>query len=462
MTQTVQIAEKTQMPATWRGEMSGLLRLGVPMGATQLAQFAVFTIDVVMIGRLGAVDLAAASLGAVFFFGLWMLGAGPVMAVAPLISQALGANKHDRHDARITVRMTLWLLAMMTPFVIALCVFAEPLSLALGQDAEVARRGAKYAFILALCWPFSLAVTALRNFLAAIGKTAIPFVLVMMGTLMNGLLNYVFIFGHFGAPRLELVGAGIASLIATLINLLMFIAYIRMDKHAREFDVFERFWNPHWDRLKEIFRLGWPISITTFFEGMLFNSAVFIVGIIGVAEQAAYNIGLNVASLAFMFPFGLSMAGSVRMGLAVGAGNRGAMKRVSVTTILACIVGIGFAAIPIALFPDMVSGLYLDTSKPDSAQVVALVATFLPIAAGFMLFDSVQVAANQLLRGLKDVRWPMALTGFSYWMVGFPVAYWLGLHTDFGARGVWYGLLAGLSTASVLLGYRLWRLVWRA
>ena len=453
--------EKTQMPQNWRAEMDALLRLGIPMGLTQLAQFFIFTIDVIMIGRLTPEDLAAASLGSVYFFGLWMLGAGPVMAISPLVSQALGANKHERRDARKSVRMSLWLLAMLTPCVIGLCSFSEPVFLALGQDPAVSAKAARYTFILGLCWPFALGVMALRTFLATIGKTKLPFIFVMLTTLINAALNYVFIFGHFGAPRLELFGAGVASLIASALNAVMFVAYIRMDKDAREFDVFERMWKPDWPRLLEVVRLGIPISVTTMFEGMLFNAAVFIVGVIGVAQQAAYQIGLNVASLAFMFPFGLSMAGSVRMGLAKGAEDTAAMKRVALTTLAASVAGIGVSAIPIAMNPDFISSIYLRLSDPQNVEVIALVASFLPIAAAFMFFDAVQVAANQMLRGLKDVTVAMILTGISYWLIGFPVAYYLGLHSLVGAKGVWYGLLAGLTAASVLLGARLWWLVWR-
>jgi len=453
--------EETEMPATWGGEMRALLWLGIPMGLAQLAQFFVFTIDTIMIGRLGKEDLAAASLGTVFFFVLWMLGAGAVMALSPLVSQALGKNKHERHDARISVRMSLWLLALLTPFVIILCAFAEPISLALGQDPIVAEKAARYTLILAFCWPFALATMALRTFLAAIGKTIMPFVFAMLTTVINAALNWVFIFGNVGAPRLELVGAGIASLIASILGFAIFVGYIFWDKHAREFHIFERFWNPHWTRLKDVIKIGAPISVTTLFEGMLFNAAVFIVGIIGVAEQAAYQIGLNVASLAFMFPFGLAMAGSVRIGLAAGAGNHPAMKRAATTTLVASVLGIGISAIPIAMNPDFISAIYLRMSDPDNVQVIALVASFLPIAAAFMLFDAVQVAANQLLRGLKDVTAAMLITGISYWLIGFPVAYYLGLHTDLSARGVWFGLLAGLAAASVLLGARLYWLVWR-
>lgn len=453
--------EKTEMPKTWRGELSALLALGIPMGLAQLAQFFVFFMDVVMIGRLTPEDVAAASVGSVFFFSLWMLGAGPAMAISPLVSQVLGADKNERRDARRSVRMTIWALIMLTPIVIAICLIAEPISLAFGQDPAVARKAAGYTLLLGLCWPFALIVNALRNFLAAIGKTRIPFILVMATTAINIALNWIFIFGNLAAPRLELIGAGIASLIASVISLAMFVIYIRLDPLAREFNVFERFWTPDWDRLKTVVALAWPISITTMFEGMLFNAAVFIAGAIGVIEQAAYQIGLNFAALAFMFPFGLAMAGGVRIGLAEGSKDKAAIKRVGIITVIVCIVTIGITAIFVALSPELIAAIYLDVNDPINTEVISWVVKFLPIAAAFMLFDAVQVAANQLLRGLKDVKAAMIITGISYWAIGFPVAYGLALHTPYGAVGIWYGLSAGLFSAALLLGGRFWYLAWR-
>ena len=203
--------------------------------------------------------------------------------------------------------------------------------------------------------------------------------------------------------------------------------------------------------------LGWPITITIAFEAMLFNACVFLMGRIGIDEMAAYQIALNVAALAFMAPLGLSMAGGVRVGIdgrcpqsarreaCSGAGHRVLRRRnpdvcgTNVagcrSTLLACICRL---------------------RMPPIRAVLALVASFLPIAAAFALFDATQVAAAQALRGLKDVRLPMIITGIAYWIIGFPVAAWLGLYTDTGAPGVWYGLLSGLVAASVLLVWRLW------
>ncbi len=466
MTDTLELNEhqpehhKAELPKTWPGELKALLWLGIPMAATQLAQFSIYTIDILMIGRVGAAEVAAASLGTVIYFMLWMLGAGPVMAVSPMVSQALGADVADRHDARISVRMALWCVGFMTPVMLLFAVLAEPLALLARQNPEQSAKAGSYILALAAGWPFALGTMILRNYLAAIGKTLIPFVLVMASVALNAGLNALLIFGMFGFPELGLVGAGIASSISYTVGFFLFVAYIQIDKKSAEFRIFHHFWRPHWDRLREVFKLGWPISLTTWFEGMLFNTCVLIVGLIGVLEVAAYQIALNISALAFMLPWGLSMAGAVRVGLAKGAENPAAVKRAGLLTIITSVIGIMLFAVPVALWPHGVASLYMDTSNPNNQFVVALVATFLPIAAGFMFFDAIQVAANQILRGLKDVRWPMVFTGFSYWVVGFPTAFYLAIYTPLGAKGVWYGLLLGLFLASIFLSYRFWRLAW--
>jgi MATE family multidrug resistance protein len=205
-----------------------------------------------------------------------------------------------------------------------------------------------------------------------------------------------------------------------------------------------------------VIRLGWPIGVTIAFEGMLFNACVFLMGRIGVNEVAAYQVALNVASIAFMAPLGLSMAGSVRVGLAAGAGDRARVRRATALTIALAVAAIMLVAAPVMAFPEWVAGLYLDRDDAKNAEVIALVAKFLVIAAAFMLFDAVQVSSAQALRGLKDVRAPMIITGVAYWVVGFPAAAYMGLATDIGAVGVWWGLLLSLFTAAALLSTRLY------
>ena len=454
--------EKITMPQSWPKEMWALLVLGMPMAITQLIQFSIYTIDVVMIARLSPTDLAAASVGSVIYFALWMLGSGPVSAVTPLVSQVLGADKTERRDARISVRMALWVIFMMVPLLLLCLAVSEPIMLALGQDPLVSSKASDYIFALAAGWPFALGVMALRNFLAAIGDTLMPLILVLVSVAVNIVMNFLLIFGLYGFPELGLVGAGIASSIAYFSGFVSFVIYIQCNKTAREFRIFENWWRPHWDRFRDVVRLGWPMSTMTFFEGMLFNSCVFIVGVIGVLEQAAYQVALNVAALAYMMPWGLAMAGSARAGLAAGAGDVAAIKRVTLCTIAACTVMITAFAFVVAFNPSEISQLYIKADSPDDVMTALIVAGFLPIAAAFMIFDAVQVAAGQVLRGLADVRVPMVLCGISYWLVGFPIAYYLGLYTDLAANGVWYGLLAGLVVASILLGGRIYGLIWHS
>ena len=449
-------SQKANLPETWGGEMRGLLTIGIPMGLAQLVQFSPYIADAVMIGRIGPTEIAAAAIGSVLYFLIWMLASGPIAAVTPLVSQALGRNTAEKRDVRRTVRMSVWACFLMFPFIIGLLLLTEPLMIFAGQDPEVAALAQDYVLVLAPGLPFTLAVMSFRNFLASIGKTIVPFLLVASAAIVNIILNWVLIFGNLGAPELSLLGAGIASSISGIYGYFVFVIYIKWDEKARAFDLFSNLLKPDWERMGELMKIGWPISVTVTFEGMLFNAGVLIAGAVGVIEQAGFQIALSVASTAFMMPYGLSMAGAVRIGLAKGAANTPAARRASTTTILTSVLAIGLCAVPVALAPHGVASLYFNMKAADTQPVFDYVVIFLPIAAGFMFFDAVQVACNQLLRGLADVKWPMVITGISYWVIGFPIAFYTALYTDIGAAGIWYGLTAGLVAAFIGLGIRLW------
>lgn len=449
-------AEKTALPETWFGEMRALMTIGIPMALAQLVQFSPYVADTLMIGRIGPAEIAAAAIGSVLYFLLWMMASGPISAVTPLVSQALGRDKGERRDVRRTVRMSVWACFLMFPLVVALLLMTETIMIFAGQDPEVASLAQGYVLVLAPGLPFTLAVMSLRNFLATIERTIVPFLLVASSAIVNIALNWVLIFGNLGAPELGLIGAGIASSIACIYSFFAFVIYIKWDTRAREFDLFSNLWKPDWERMRGLLKIGWPISVTVTFEGMLFNAGVLIAGAVGVIEQAGFQIALNVASLAFMMPYGLSMAGAVRIGLARGAENNPAERRAATTTILASVLAIGVFALPVAIIPEWVAAFYFNMESSETRPVFDFVVIFLPVAAGFMFFDAVQVAANQLLRGLADVTWPMIITGISYWAIGFPIAYYTALHTEIGAKGVWYGLTAGLVAAFIGLGIRLW------
>ena len=440
----------------WRREFLALMTIGLPMGLTQLVQFSINTIDLLMIGRLGPDALGGAALGLVMYYVLFLIGLGPAMAVSPMVSQALGADPDDIREPRRAVRMGLWAIVIAVVPLSMIFLFTENIALLLGQPPELARLAAPYIIALAPGLPFMLGVVILRNFLAAIERTRAPLVFIVLTTALNAVLNYLLIYGNWGFPRLELIGAGLASSISHMVGFASLVMYINAEKTARRFKLFENIFRPDWERLREVVNLGWPIGITIGFEAMLFNAAVFLMGRIGVNEVAAYQVALNVAAIAFMMPLGLSMAGGVRVGLKQGAKDLDCVKRAAAISVLCCIGAIMLVAIPVMTMPKTIAGFYLDAGDPENAVVLALVASFLPIAAAFALFDATQVAAAQALRGLKDVRVPMVMTAISYWVIGFPTSAWLGLYTPLGAVGVWWGLLAALASAAILLGGRLW------
>lgn len=425
------------------------------MGLTQLVQFSIHTVDVLMVGQLGPEPLAAASLGLVIVYAVFLFGFGPAMAVSPMVSHTLGANPDDVEDVRRSVRMSLWAIGVGVLALSTVFFFTDEIALALGQPTVPSALAEPYVLALAPGLPFMVGVMALRNFLAVIGHTRAPLLFIILTTVLNAFLNWLLIYGNWGFPRLELVGAGIASSVSNLIGFALLVLYVQLQSESRRFHLFQDFLTPAWARLRQIAHLSWPISLTATFEAMLFNAAVFLMGRIGVDEMAAYQVALNVAAIAFMMPLGLSMAGAVRVGLMAGASDREGVRRAAAVSILSCICAIMIVAIPVMIAPHGVANLYLDASDPASARVLELVADFLPIAAAFALFDATQVAANQALRGLKDVRLPMWITALSYWGIGFPISAWLGLNTPFGAIGVWWGLLAGLAAAACLLGARL-------
>lgn len=464
---------KSGHPATpaavpWRRalptELGALYRLGLPMALAQLVQYLAQTVDVLMLGRLGPEALGGAALGLVLYFAITLVGMGPAMAVSPLVAQAVGGAGRDptRLDAaRISVRMALWLTVLMFPLMLAACFAMEPLALALGQPESLAAIAGPYVLALAPGLPFMVGVMILRNVCAAFGRTRMPLFFIAASTLANGFLNALLIFGLFGFPRLEVVGAGIASSLAQALGFFLLLAYVCKHPHIRPLQVMRDWYTPHWTSLRALLALGLPITLALTFEMMLFNAAVFLMGQHGVVEVAAYQIGLNVAAVGYMAAFGMSLAGGTRVGLAAGAGDAVGVKVAAVASLLGCVLTILMFAVPIRMLPQTIANLYVPTGTPNGAAVNQMVLIFLPLVTSFAIFDALQVSAHQALRGLKDVRAPMLLAGFSFWAIGFPLAAWLSLATPVGARGVWWGLLAGLMVASVLLGLRLRRQVRR-
>ncbi len=435
-------------------ELRALVALGAPLALTQLGQIAINTTDVIMLGWLGTEALAAGGLA----MSIWILPAlfsiGVAMAVAPLVAGALGARRP--RQVRRSVRQGLWAVGAVTlPAVLALC-FCGPLLIALGQAPSVADAAERY--LRAAVWglPFAAALVVLRGFMTSFGHTQAVLVVMALMVPANATLNYGLIFGNLGLPRLELVGAGVAS---TLVNVLGFLGLALVCARARpyrRYRVFARLWRPDWTSLRAVLRLGVPIGLTLLLEIGMFTAAALLVGTIDHISLAAHHIALQLCAVVFMIPLGLSQASTVRVALAASHGDRRGVRLVGNLAILLTLAVMGTAALCFLLAPNLLVRPFVDDPSARSA-LVATAAGLLQVAAFFQLADGLQVVGGGLLRGLKDTTVPMIYALVGYWIGGVGTAAFALFILDAGARGVWFGLFAGLSITAALALRRFYR-----
>jgi multidrug resistance protein, MATE family len=298
--------------------------------------------------------------------------------------------------------------------------------------------------------------TVLRNFVSSLGRPIFATAITGLAILVNMLGNYVFVFGHFGAPALGLVGSAISSVITALIMLAAYVWAISSDRRLRRYHVFGRIWRTEWARLRDLVRIGTPIALIILAEFGLFSSAAFLMGLIGQAELAGHTLALQIAALGFQIPFGIGQAATIRVGYHFGARNTAAITAAGQAALA---LAVGYMVIPgtvMILAPYSVLSLYVDPTAPTNAAMVGHAVQFLAVAAAFQCFDGLQTVLAGALRGLQDTRTPMLQALFGYWFVGFSIAVWLGFYTVWAGLGIWAGLASGLVVVSALLGWR-WR-----
>ena len=435
--------------AGWRREFASTLRLAWPLALTQLGQIAMMTTDLAMLGRLGSSVLAAASLAHTVYFAAFVIGLGLVSAVAPLTAQAYGARKP--RIMRRAVRIGIWAaIGLGVPFSIAQQWSTQAL-IALGQAPDAAALAGRYLEGLSWCLIPTWIFMALRGFMAAVNRPGPALWITLAAIPLNAILAYGFIFGALGLPRLDVLGAGVAT---TIVNIAMCIAAIGVayaQAPFKKYKVLGRFWRPDWPLMRQLLVIGLPMSGAFMLEFGLFAAAALVMGRLGATELAAHQIALQVASILFMVPFGISMAATVRVGHAVGRRDAAATRRAGYA---ALVLGAFFMAlmvvVVIALRHD-IPHWFLGASASAAQPTVDLAATLLLAGASFFIADGLQTVGAGALRGLSDTRLPLLFAALSFWCIGFVCAFGLGLYSELGAVGVWIGLSAGLTIYAVLL-----------
>ncbi|WP_421579002.1 MATE family efflux transporter [Shinella sp. M31] len=442
---------------SWPAHFRATFALGVPLIGAQLAQLGIHTTDVVIVGRLGAVHLAALVLSSQFFFTLFIFGSGFANAVMPMVAQAYGRG--DPVAVRRAVRMGMWVVLLYSALTAPIFYNAERILLYAGQKPEVAALAGGYLKIVQWGMAPALLFMTLRGLVSAVGRAGIVLYVTITILSINAFFAYALVLGRFGFPALGIEGAAIVSVAVNILSFLLLTAYIQWRPEMRRYELFVRFWRPDWPAFREVVHLGLPIGFTMLAEVSLFTGASLLMGNIGTLELAAHGIALQLASIAFMIPLGLAQAGTVRVGVAHGRADHLAVVRASLAVLAVAVVisisgGVLFASIPTKL-----AAIFLDEAGKDSAAVLAIAGPFVVIAGIFQLVDGLQAIAAGLLRGLKDTRIPMVMALISYWPIGFFCAWFFAFPAGFGGVGIWFGFVGGLAAAAILLNWRFYRLV---
>ena len=441
----------------WMAQIAATLKLGLPLVGAQLAQLAINTTGVVIIGRLGAVELAGVVLSIQFFFPILHFGSGFSIAIMPIIAQAVGRG--DRGIVRRYVRTAIWRSLAYALLVLPLFIYCEPILILMGQHPDVAEQAASYLHIMGFGIAPALIFLVLKSFLSGIGRTKIILAVNLVCVALNAFFAYALTLGHFGFPALGLRGAASVALAVEFLFALGLVAYIALVPDCRAFALHKPSTTVDRAALLDVLRHGLPISLMILSEMGLFSVAAIMIGWIDTLQLAAHGVAMQLVAMAFMVPLGFSQAATVRIGLAVGRSDDDGLLRTGITAL--CIVAVCSAASGLLFITkaEFLAALFVDGTTSDAKRVIALAIPFITIAGCFQLLDGLQSVGAGLARGLKDTTIPMFIALFSYWVVGFGGAYILAFPLHLGGPGIWYGFVAGLGCAAIALNTRFFILV---
>jgi MATE family multidrug resistance protein len=442
--------------ANYTKEFRYNLKLSFPVMLGMLGHTFVAFADNVMVGQLGTAELAAVSLGNSFVFIAMSLGIGFSTAITPLVAEA-DASKNIS-EGRNAFKHGLLLCTILSVLLFLIILLIRPVMYYMDQPKEVVELAIPYLNFVALSLIPLIVFQALKQFSDGLSSTKYPMYATILANVINIILNYLLIFGTFGFPKLGITGAAIGTLFSRIIMVyFLWMIFKKKDKFKPYLTGFN-FKKIEKKITNKLFNLGFPSALQMFFEVGIFTAAIWISGVLGKNPQAANQIALNLSSMTFMVGIGLSVAAMVRVGNQKGLLDFVSLRRIAYSILfLTLLIEIVFASF-FLIFREWLPTLYLNNNVlmniNDNSEVVLIASKLLLVAAFFQIFDGLQVVILGALRGLQDVKIPALITFVSYWIIGFPVSYYLGLYTSFESTGIWIGLFIGLFSASILLYLR--------
>lgn len=437
---------------TYRSDSKANLKLAWPIILGQLGQVSVNIIDNLMVGQLGATALASVALAISIFVIFLVVGIGVSMGLQPLVAEAEARQDHQRvsysfkHSFIINV-----LFAIVAVFIVELSI---PLMYHLGQEPAVVQGAIPYLRICVWSLVPMMMFQALRGLSEGLSTTAPPMIAMLVGNVVNVILNYMLIYGNWGAPELGVTGAAYGTLAArgVMLIVLLFLCRLWIRKAVMNIWDYLTTIDPRTysiDYFKKVLGLGIPTSMQMLFEVGAFAAAAVMMGVIGEEAQAAHQITINAVSATFMVCTGLSVAATVRVGNALGRGDRIGMRKAGMVAIAQSILFMCCTAVLITMFRHLIPELYI-----DNEEVISIAAGLFLIAAVFQISDGIQIAAIGALRGMQDIWWPTIVTFIAYICIGLPFSWFSAFHWGMGYEGIWIGLLIGLSLSAVLNAWR--------
>ncbi|MBC8306534.1 MAG: MATE family efflux transporter [Pelagibacterales bacterium] len=412
--------------------------------------------DNVMVGQLGAAELAAVSLGNSFFFLAMSLAIGFATAITPIVAEA--DSSKNIMGVKDALKHGLILCSIMGISLYLLLMLVKPIMFKMNQPLEVVKLAIPYLNFIALSIIPLIIFEALKRFSDGLSNTKYPMYATILANVINITLNYLLIFGHFGFPKLGITGAAIGTLVSRIVMaLFLWIIFINKEKFKQyifnlNFKILDN------SIFKKIINLGFPSALQMLFEVGIFTSAIWISGVLSKNFQAANQIAFNLSAMTFMIGVGLNVAAMIRVGNQKGLADFISLRRIAFSIfLLVILIEIVFAFMFFTL-RDWLPTLYLDTGNIakiiENQEVIMIASELLIIVALFQIFDGLQVVILGALRGMQDVKIPTLMTFIAYWLIGFPICYYLGLYTPLKSTGIWIGLLSGLASASVMLYIR--------
>jgi MATE family multidrug resistance protein len=443
------------VPGTARdsqSELSATIRLAVPVVFVQLGFMLMGVVDTLMVGRLSAQALASVAIGNLYFFNVTIFGTGTLMALDPIIAQAVGAG--DDETVAKSLQRGLVVAIGLSVVTALLLAPAAPVLRALHQPAEIVPATADYVRISIVGVAPYFAFVVLRQSLQAMHRVAPIVATVVAANLVNAFFNWVFVYGHLGSPPLGVAGSAVATSIGRwmMFILLLLIAWRDIRPHVLPV----RKGIGSIDPLRKMLVIGLPIGAQQALEAGAFGAIGLLMGLISTTAVAAHQIAITLAAFTFMVPLGVGSAAAVRVGHAIGAGDT---IRARAAIRAAYIAGVGFMTLTALAF--LGAPVLLAKAFTSDTAVVRLAATLIPIAGFFQVFDGGQAVGAGVLRGAGDTTAPLVVMLTGYWLIGVPVSAYLGFRTALGPAGLWWGFVISLAGVAVFLGLRISRVFGR-